>query len=89
MKVIIDLHAAIGSQNGEEHSATIDGVSEWATGRDPNGKSYVELTLEVIEFLASRYIFSSLRYFGIIAMMIISRIHLNHPFVRTDIYVWS
>ena len=54
LKVIIDLHAAIGSQNGEEHSATIDGVSEWATGRDPNGKSYVELTLEVIEFLASR-----------------------------------
>ena len=55
MQVIVDLHAAIGSQNGEEHSATIDGVSEWASGRDPDGKSYIELTLEVIEFLASRY----------------------------------
>ncbi|KAH7290562.1 hypothetical protein KP509_30G053800 [Ceratopteris richardii] len=55
MKIIIDLHAVPGSQNGQEHSASIDGVSQWATGRNDYGKSYIDLTLEVIEFLASRY----------------------------------
>ncbi|KAI5069678.1 hypothetical protein GOP47_0015979 [Adiantum capillus-veneris] len=55
MKIIIDLHAVPGSQNGQEHSASIDGVSQWATGSDDNGQSYIDLTLQVIEFLASRY----------------------------------
>ncbi|MCO5550730.1 hypothetical protein L7F22_004221 [Adiantum nelumboides] len=56
MKIIIDLHAVPGSQNGQEHSASIDGVSQWASGSDDNGKSYIDLTLQVIEFLASRKI---------------------------------
>ncbi|KAI5055558.1 hypothetical protein GOP47_0029079 [Adiantum capillus-veneris] len=56
IKIIIDLHAAPGSQNGQEHSATIDGVSEWARGIDASSKkSYIDLTLEAIDFLASRY----------------------------------
>lgn len=55
MQVIIDLHAAPGSQNGQEHSATIDGVSEWASGNDTNGESYINETLNVIDFLSSRY----------------------------------
>ncbi|MCO5556161.1 hypothetical protein L7F22_009705 [Adiantum nelumboides] len=56
IKIIIDLHAAPGSQNGQEHSATIDGVSEWVTGIDASSnKSYIDLTLEAIDFLASRY----------------------------------
>lgn len=54
MQIIVDLHAAPGSQNGQEHSGSIDGVSEWATGSDASGKSYIDITLEVIEFLASR-----------------------------------
>ncbi|KAL5555977.1 hypothetical protein UlMin_038213 [Ulmus minor] len=48
LKVIIDLHAAQGSQNGNEHSATRDGYQEW-------GDSYVQDTVGVIDFLASRY----------------------------------
>ncbi|KAH7279387.1 hypothetical protein KP509_37G017300 [Ceratopteris richardii] len=55
MKVIIDLHAAPGSQNGQVHSATIDGVSEWSTGSDSTGTSFIDSTLQAIDFLASRY----------------------------------
>ncbi|KAL5555980.1 hypothetical protein UlMin_038216 [Ulmus minor] len=48
MKVIIDLHAAQGSQNGNDHSATRDGSLEW-------GDQYIPDTVAVIDFLAKRY----------------------------------
>lgn len=50
LKVIIDLHAAPGSQNGWEHSASRDGSQEWGK-TDEN----IKQTVAVIEFLASRY----------------------------------
>ncbi|KAK4342900.1 hypothetical protein RND71_038716 [Anisodus tanguticus] len=43
-KVIIDLHAVPGSQNGHEHSGSRDGSGEW-------GASYIEETVEAIDFL--------------------------------------
>ncbi|XP_075506232.1 putative glucan 1,3-beta-glucosidase A isoform X2 [Primulina tabacum] len=49
IKCIIDLHAAPGSQNGMEHSASRDGFAGWAA------PDYISKTLEVIDFLASRY----------------------------------
>ncbi|XP_010269194.1 PREDICTED: probable glucan 1,3-beta-glucosidase ARB_04467 [Nelumbo nucifera] len=48
MKVIVDLHAVPGSQNGNEHSGTRDGYEEW-------GDSYIQETVAVIDFLAARY----------------------------------
>ncbi|AES68504.1 putative glucan 1,3-beta-glucosidase [Medicago truncatula] len=48
MKVIVDLHAVEGSQNGNEHSGTRDGYTEW-------GDSYIPQTVAVIDFLAQRY----------------------------------
>ncbi|TYI89282.1 hypothetical protein E1A91_D03G044200v1 [Gossypium mustelinum] len=50
IKCIIDLHAAPGSQNGMEHSASRDGTTGWPTSFD-----YISQTLHVIDFLASRY----------------------------------
>ncbi|KAL3845143.1 hypothetical protein ACJIZ3_002546 [Penstemon smallii] len=50
IKCIIDLHAAPGSQNGMEHSASRDGTTGWPTSPD-----YISQTLNVIDFLASRY----------------------------------
>ncbi|XP_052481133.1 probable glucan 1,3-beta-glucosidase A isoform X2 [Gossypium raimondii] len=50
IKCIIDLHAAPGSQNGMEHSASRDGTTGWPTSSD-----YILQTLHVIDFLASRY----------------------------------
>ncbi|GKV18689.1 hypothetical protein SLEP1_g29033 [Rubroshorea leprosula] len=50
IKCIIDLHAAPGSQNGMEHSASQDGTTGW-----PNSSDYISQTLDVIDFLASRY----------------------------------
>ncbi|KAJ6915782.1 glucan 1,3-beta-glucosidase A isoform X1 [Populus alba x Populus x berolinensis] len=50
IKCIIDLHAAPGSQNGAEHSASRDGTTGW-----PSSPDYVSKTLDVIDFLASRY----------------------------------
>lgn len=49
IKCIIDLHAAPGSQNGMEHSASRDGTTGWPT------TDYISQTLDVIDFLASRY----------------------------------
>lgn len=49
MKCIIDLHAAPGSQNGMEHSASRDGSVAWPS------PEYISQTLEVIDFLATRY----------------------------------
>jgi aryl-phospho-beta-D-glucosidase BglC (GH1 family) len=51
IQVIIDMHAAPGSQNGQEHSASRDGVSEWA---QQGGADYVAETITAIDFLASR-----------------------------------
>ncbi|KAI3465088.1 hypothetical protein Pfo_021751 [Paulownia fortunei] len=48
MKVIVDLHAVPGSQNGNDHSGTRDGFQEW-------GASYIPQTVAVIDFLAKRY----------------------------------
>uniref|UniRef100_A0A368UHR0 DUF7910 domain-containing protein n=1 Tax=Glycine max TaxID=3847 RepID=A0A368UHR0_SOYBN len=50
IKCIIDLHAAPGSQNGMEHSASRDGFTGWPTSPD-----YISDSLYVIEFLVSRY----------------------------------
>ena len=52
--VIIDLHAAPGSQNPWEHSSSRDGTQEWGTS-DAN----IAETVQVIDFLASRSGFSS------------------------------
>ncbi|XAR73448.1 Glucan 1,3-beta-glucosidase [Bertholletia excelsa] len=50
IKCIIDLHAVPGSQNGMEHSASRDGSTDWPTSSD-----YISKSLDVIEFLVSRY----------------------------------
>ncbi|XP_031101540.1 probable glucan 1,3-beta-glucosidase A isoform X1 [Ipomoea triloba] len=50
LKVIIDLHAAPGSQNGWEHSASRDGSQEWGNSQD-----YIRQTVAVIDFLTARY----------------------------------
>lgn len=50
MKVIVDLHAAQGSQNGRSHSATRDGYQEW-------GDSYIPDTVATIDFLTERFNF--------------------------------
>jgi len=50
MKVIVDLHAVEGSQNGNDHSGTRDGFIEW-------GDSYISQTVSVIDFLAKRFVF--------------------------------
>jgi aryl-phospho-beta-D-glucosidase BglC (GH1 family) len=50
LKIIIDLHAAPGSQNGWEHSASRDGSQEWGT----TDKS-IDDTIQIIDFLSSRY----------------------------------
>jgi aryl-phospho-beta-D-glucosidase BglC (GH1 family) len=49
MKVIVDLHAVEGSQNGNDHSGTRDGFLEW-------GDSYILQTVSVIDFLAKRFV---------------------------------
>ncbi|XP_037455845.1 probable glucan endo-1,6-beta-glucosidase B [Triticum dicoccoides] len=46
--VIIDLHAAPGSQNPNEHSGGRDGSQTW-------GDSQIAQTVQVIDFLAARY----------------------------------
>lgn len=50
IKVIIDLHAAPGSQNGDEHGGGRDGYIEWA-----DSQKNIDTTLSTIDFLASRY----------------------------------
>lgn len=48
MKVMVDLHAVQGSQNGNDHSGTRDGYTEW-------GDPYIPDTVAVIDFLAQRF----------------------------------
>nr|GEU88868.1 probable glucan 1,3-beta-glucosidase A [Tanacetum cinerariifolium] len=50
LKVILDLHAASGSQNGFEHSATRDGFIEWGLTEEN-----IQETVRVIEFFTARY----------------------------------
>ncbi|KAL0432726.1 UNVERIFIED_CONTAM: Glucan 1,3-beta-glucosidase [Sesamum latifolium] len=50
IKVIIDLHAAPGSQNGWEHSSSRDGSQEWGQTDDN-----IQQTVNVIDFLTARY----------------------------------
>ncbi|XP_024542491.1 probable glucan 1,3-beta-glucosidase A [Selaginella moellendorffii] len=60
ISVLVDLHAAPGSQSQWQHCGTRDGVSEWAKANT----SYISDTLSVIEFLTSRYASHS-AFFGI------------------------
>ncbi|XP_006661724.2 uncharacterized protein LOC102701660 isoform X1 [Oryza brachyantha] len=48
--VIVDLHAAPGSQNSGEHSGSRDGSQAWGTTDES-----ITQTVQVIDFLASRY----------------------------------
>ncbi|KAL6579318.1 hypothetical protein OROMI_009534 [Orobanche minor] len=50
IRVIIDLHAAKGSQNGLENSGSRDGSLEWGKTDDN-----IKQTVDVIEFLVARY----------------------------------
>ncbi|KAF7815600.1 putative glucan 1,3-beta-glucosidase A [Senna tora] len=50
IKVILDLHAAPGSQSGVAHSGTRDGSVEWGKTDET-----INQTLEVIEIFAKRY----------------------------------
>jgi len=51
IKVIIDLHAAPGSQNGYDHSGVRDGTIEWG-----KTDSTIQQSVAVIDFLTARYI---------------------------------
>lgn len=50
MKIIIDLHAAPGSQNGLEHSSSRDGSQEWGLTDET-----IQESVSVIDFLTARY----------------------------------
>ncbi|KAG5112437.1 hypothetical protein AAZX31_13G071000 [Glycine max] len=50
LKIIIDLHAAPGSQNGFQHGGSRDGSQEWGK----TNKNILQ-TVRVIEFLTARY----------------------------------
>ncbi|XP_024970883.1 probable glucan 1,3-beta-glucosidase A [Cynara cardunculus var. scolymus] len=50
LKVILDLHAAPGSQNGYEHSSGRDGFIEWGLTDET-----IRQTVDVIEFFTARY----------------------------------
>ncbi|KAK9050569.1 hypothetical protein SSX86_030462 [Deinandra increscens subsp. villosa] len=51
LKVILDLHAAPGSQNGFEHSSSRDGSIEWGQTEET-----IQETIRVIEFFTARYV---------------------------------
>lgn len=51
IRVVVCLHAAQGSQNGWEHSASRDGIPNWGKP----GTTFVAQTLETIEFIVDRY----------------------------------
>lgn len=54
IKVIIDLHGVQGSQNGGDHSGSRDGHQEW-------GDSNIADTVKVIDYLAKRYSYYSIK----------------------------
>ncbi|XP_059306522.1 glucan 1,3-beta-glucosidase-like [Lycium ferocissimum] len=72
IKVIIDLHAVPGSQNGHEHSGTRDGSAEW-------GDSYIEETVEAIDFLTKRYANKP----GLVAMQLMNEPQAQHVPLNT------
>jgi len=49
LKIILDLHAVPGSQNGFEHSGSRDGSQEWGKSDET-----IQQTVGVIEFLTAR-----------------------------------
>ncbi|GLT93839.1 hypothetical protein SLE2022_116130 [Rubroshorea leprosula] len=57
VKIIIDLHAAPGSQNGWEHSSSRDGSQDWGQTDDN-----IQQTVVVIDFLTARFAKSSSLY---------------------------
>ncbi|CAI7914427.1 unnamed protein product [Closterium sp. NIES-54] len=50
MRVLLSLHAAPGSQNGYEHSASRDGIPDWAASQ-----VNIDRTVEAIDWFAQRY----------------------------------
>ena len=50
IRVLVCLHAAPGSQNGWEHSASRDGIPMWGK----KGTPFVQQTVEVIQFFVNR-----------------------------------
>ncbi|GAB2230420.1 hypothetical protein Drorol1_Dr00014685 [Drosera rotundifolia] len=73
IRVLVDLHAAPGSQNGNAHSGTRDGSLEWGTT-----EQNIQDTLHVIDFLANRY----RRRSGLYAIELINEPHA--PVVSQD-----
>ncbi|CAI5474611.1 unnamed protein product [Closterium sp. Yama58-4] len=51
IRVIVCLHAAPGSQNGWEHSASRDGIPMWGKPGTP----YIDETVDAVRFLVQRY----------------------------------
>jgi aryl-phospho-beta-D-glucosidase BglC (GH1 family) len=51
IRVIVNLHAAPGAQNPNEHSGTRDGSQTWGTTA-----ANIAQTVQVIEFLATRFL---------------------------------
>ncbi|MCH86095.1 glucan 13-beta-glucosidase, partial [Trifolium medium] len=54
---MVDLHAAPDSQNGYEHSSSRDGSQEWGKTNES-----IKQTVQVIDFLTTRYAKSSSLY---------------------------
>ncbi|OQR81974.1 hypothetical protein THRCLA_11246 [Thraustotheca clavata] len=51
LKVLVGIHAAMGSQNGDQHSAPpVSGKIQWFDKQE-----YVDNTLDVVEFIVRRY----------------------------------
>ncbi|XP_057442582.1 probable glucan 1,3-beta-glucosidase A [Lotus japonicus] len=50
LKIIVDLHAAPGSQNGFQHSSSRDGSQEWGKSDES-----IQQTVNIIDFLSARY----------------------------------
>ncbi|GJP56784.1 hypothetical protein CLOM_g15832 [Closterium sp. NIES-68] len=50
MRVLLSLHAAPGSQNGYEHSASRDGIPDWGSSQ-----VNIDRTVEAVDWLAARY----------------------------------
>jgi len=67
LKIIIDLHAAPGSQNGFQHSSTRDGSQEWGKS-DEN----IQQTVDVISFLTARLIHIVFVHYFIIYTLYVS-----------------
>eukprot|EP00897_Mesotaenium_endlicherianum_P006513 jgi/Mesen1/5890/ME000003S06921 len=60
LRVLVDIHGAPGSQNGNQESGSRDGVAEFSKG----GDAHVDALLHAIEWLAERYA-AHAAFFGI------------------------